>query len=313
MTDDKQEFGNRRLEVIASPSVRRLAAERGVDLESLARRLGRSTVAREDVLNQKTNSAPHSDQSPWNIDHGLFGPITRQRLSRPMQVAARRLAAAQSLIPAVTHHDSADISRIEATRARLRKHGRKITALAFHIAVLARCLTEFPRFNASLSPDGKHLILKQYIHIGVAVDAPQGLVVPVIRDAGRLQVSEIGRAIADLAGRARARQIRPAEMGGASMTISSIGGIGGEAFTPIVNPPEVAILGVARTTIRPIWDGQAFQPRPVTPLDLSYDHRVINGADAARFLERYRLLIEDPDQLLVPPPAPATGRHDTNR
>ena len=285
-------------EVIASPSVRRLAAERGVDLAELAARLGRTTLGREDVIGTAV-AASAGGASPRCVDHAAWGPVSEEPMSRPAQLAAANLAAANTAIPAVTHHDSADVSRIERLRATLRAEGRRVTALAFHVAVLARCLCEFPRFNASLSADGKTLILKGYVHIGIAVDTNYGLVVPVIRDADRLRVSGIGMAIADLSARARARKIRPEEMGGASMSISNLGSLGGEAFTPIVNAPELAILGLTRTELRPVWDGAAFQPTPMAPLDLTYDHRVINGADAARFLTRYRDLIANPDELLL--------------
>lgn len=283
---------------IASPSVRKLALEKGIDIDALAEKLGRETIAREDVLGGST-PAPGAGASYWGVDHCEFGPVTSEPLSRMARLAAANLTAAAQLIPSVTHHDSADVSRIEALRSALKAEGKRVTALAFHVAVLARCLIEFPRFNASLSPDGSTLILKGYVHVGIAVDTPQGLVVPVIRNADQLSVGRISRIISDLATRARARRIRPEEMGGASMTITSLGGIGGEAFTPIVNPPEVAILGITRTDVRPVWDGTAFQPVPKAPLDLSYDHRVINGADAARFLARYCELIANPDRLLV--------------
>ena len=283
---------------IASPSVRKLALEKGVDIDALAAQLGRETIAREDILGGST-LAPGAGTQYWDVDHSEYGPVTTEPLSRMAKLAAANLTAAAQIIPSVTHHDSADVSRIEALRKELKTEGKLITALAFHVSVLARCLREFPRFNASLSSDGATLILKGYVHIGVAVDTPQGLVVPVIRDADRLSVGAISEALSDLAERARARRIRPEEMGGASMSISSLGGIGGEGFTPIVNPPEVAILGITRTEVRPVWDGAAFQPVPKTPVDLSYDHRVINGADAARFIVRYRQLITDPDKLLV--------------
>lgn len=286
------------MSVIASPSVRKLALEMGVDIDALAARLGRETIGREDVLGG--GSVPLDAQTNyWNVNHSDYGPVATEPLSRVAKVAAANLTAAAQLIPAVTHHDSADMRRIEALRISLKAEGKRVTALAFHVAVLARCLCEFPRFNASLSRDGDHLILKDYVHIGIAVDTPQGLVVPVIRNADRFSIGEVSEALSDLSKRARERRIRPAEMGGASMTISSLGGIGGEAFTPIVNPPEVAILGITRTEMRPVWDGSAFQPVPMAPLDLSYDHRVINGADAARFLARYRELIANPDRLLV--------------
>ena len=286
--------------VIASPSVRKLAADRGVDIHALAARLGRETIGREDVLGQTSGGAP-SGAAYWDVDHAEWGPVTVEPLNRMAQVASENLAAAQALIPAVTHHDSADMTRIEATRATLKAEGTRLTALTFHVAVLARCLRLFPRFNASLSADGKSLILKDYVHIGIAVDTASGLAVPVLRDADRMRLGQIGEAIRDLATRARARKLRPHEMGGASMTITNLGGIGGEAFTPIVNPPEVAILGITRTDIRPVWNGETFVPIPMTPLDLSYDHRVINGADAARFMESYRALIAQPDHLLIAP------------
>ena len=287
------------MRAVASPSVRRLARELGVDMDVLAEHLGRETIAREDVLAGSSAAAAASASKYWEVDHSAWGPVTEEALSRTVRVALSNLTAAQQLIPAVTHHDRADVTRIEATRARLRSEGIRVTALAFHVAVLARCLKEFPRFNASLSPDGKKLILKGYVHIGIAVDTPHGLIVPVVRNADQRRVSDIAVELSDIADRARARRIRPGEMGGGSMTISSLGGIGGESFTPIVNPPELAILGISRIEIRPIWDGESFLPTPMVPLDLTYDHRVINGADAARFLVRYRELLRDPDSLLT--------------
>ena len=284
---------------IASPSVRKLAAERGIDIDALALQLGRETIVREDVLGPTGPAAPSGALRYWDVDHAEWGTVRIEPLNRMAVVAADNLTAAQGLIPAVTHHDSADMSRIEATRASLKAEGKRLTALSFHVAALARCLREFPRFNASLSKDGKSLILKDYVHIGIAVDTPYGLAVPVVRDAENLSLSENGEAIRDLAGRAQTRKLRPHELGGASMTISNLGGIGGEAFTPIVNPPEVAILGITRTEVRPKWNGEDFLPVPMAPLSLSYDHRVINGADAARFMERLRALLADPDDLLV--------------
>ncbi|MBT8415285.1 MAG: 2-oxo acid dehydrogenase subunit E2 [Boseongicola sp.] len=289
------------MSAIASPSVRKLAADRGVDIDALAAELGRETIAREDVLGQTAprRAAAGASSGYWDVDHGEWGPVTVEPLTRIAKVASANLTAAQQMIPAVTHHDSADVSRLEATRKALKADGNSVTALSFHVAVLARCLREFPRFNASLSPDGQSLILKGYVHIGIAVDTPHGLAVPVLRDVEHMRLSQIGAAIRELAGRARDRKLRGHEMGGASMTITNLGGIGGEAFTPIVNPPEVAILGITRTDIRPVWDGTAFVPVPMTPLDLSYDHRVINGADAARFLARYCALLAQPDDLLI--------------
>jgi pyruvate dehydrogenase E2 component (dihydrolipoamide acetyltransferase) len=203
----------------------------------------------------------------------------------------------------VTHHDEADVSAVEAFRGSLKREGEakgvKVTGLAFHVKALAKCLELFPRFNASLSADGQTLILKHFVHIGIAVDTAHGLVVPVIRNADRKGLWEIAREIGELAARAQARRTRPEDLGGASMTITNLGGIGGTGFTPIVNPPELAILGITRTEMKPRWDGEAFRPVPMVPLDLSYDHRVINGADAARFLVQYARLIAEPQRLLV--------------
>ncbi|MBY6200572.1 2-oxo acid dehydrogenase subunit E2 [Maritalea mobilis] len=289
-------------DISASPSTRKLALQKGVDLEAHARKLGRTTIGPEDLDGAPAPSVS-GDTSYWDVDHAQYGPVTEEPMSRFAQVAARNLAAAQTLIPAVTHHDRADVSAIEdlrsAWKAEARARSVKLTALAFHVAALARTLREFPRFNASLSAVGERLILKNYVHIGIAVDTPHGLMVPVIRDADRKGLWQISTEIADLAARAQSRKIGPDEMGGASMTISNLGGIGGTAFTPIVNPPEVAILGITRTETVTVWEEDGPRPVPMVPLDLSYDHRVINGADAAKFLSRYADFIADPRLLLV--------------
>lgn len=291
-------------EVIAAPSVRVLAREKGIDLEKLAHDLGRTTIAREDlsgdgafVLSQDNHKAF------WDVDHAQFGTVTEEPLSRFAQVTSANLAAANAVIPQVTHQDRADLSTIEAFRGTLKPEaearGVKLTALAFQVKALARTLRTFPRFNASLTSDGKTLVLKDYIHIGIAVDTSHGLMVPVIRDADDKGLWQIGAEIADLAFRAQTRKIGPDEMGGASMSISNLGGIGGTGFTPIVNPPEVAILGLTRTEMAPVWDGEAFQPVPMVPLSLSYDHRVINGAEAARFTAHLADLLEDPRRMMI--------------
>lgn len=290
------------MDIAASPSTRRRALEKGVDLEALAGRLGRTTIGPED-LEAGTAPAPAAGSAFWQVDHAAYGPVTEEPTSRFAQVSAKNLAAAQALVPAVTHHDRADISAIEALRVvwkpEAQARGLKLTALAFHVAALARALREFPRFNASLSADGGTLILKGYVHIGIAVDTPHGLMVPVLRNADRMGLWAIAAGIADLAARAQARRIGPDEMGGASMTITSLGGIGGTGFSPIVNPPEVAILGITRVETVTVWDGDTPRPVPMVPLDLSYDHRVINGAEAARFLVHYAGLIADPRRLLI--------------
>ncbi|MBE0414109.1 2-oxo acid dehydrogenase subunit E2 [Yoonia sp.] len=288
-------------DIIASPSTRRLAREKGVDIAERAKALGRTTIAPEDL--ESGSTAATGDTGYWDVDHSHYGPVTTEPMSRFAQVAARNMAAAQTLIPAVTHHDRADVSGIEALRKTLKPEaqarGVKLTALAFHVAALARALRAFPRFNASLSADGQTLILKDYVHIGIAVDTAHGLMVPAIRDADQKGLWQIGAEIADLAARAQARKIGPDDMGGASMTITNLGGIGGTAFTPIVNPPEVAILGITRTEAVTVWDGDIPRPVPMVPLDLSYDHRVINGADAARFMTHYAGLIADPRNMLI--------------
>lgn len=295
---------------IAAPSVRSYAGRKGVDLDAVAATTGRRTLAKEDVdrhLSETGNDTAPSDPTSgsryWDVDHSVHGPVRDEPVSRMAQVAAGNLSAANAHIPQVTHHDRADIRKVDSFRASLRQEaadrGIKLTALAFHVKALSACLKAFRKFNASLSADGETLHMKAYVHIGIAVDTPVGLMVPVVRDADRKGLWQIACNIADLASRAQARKIRPEEMGGASMSISNLGGIGGTAFTPIVNPPEVAILGITRTEIAPVWENEAFMPVPMVPLDLSYDHRVINGADAARFLRRYCDLLEDPRRLLI--------------
>ena len=187
----------------------------------------------------------------------------------------------------------------KSLKAEALNRGIKLTGLAFQTKALARALQDFPRFNASLSGDGESLHIKSYYNIGIAVDTPHGLMVPVVRDVERKGLWQIASEIGDLASRAQARKIRPEEMGGASMTITNLGGIGGTAFTPIVNPPELAILGLTRTEVTPVWNGTEFIPKQMAPLDLSYDHRVINGAEAARFLSHFAGLLADPHKLLL--------------
>lgn len=293
---------------IASPSVVAYAGRNKVDLSDVAKKSGRLTLAKEDVDTHLKGGTSGGSSMPaldkyWDVDHAAFGPVSDEPLSRMAQVASANLSAANAMIPQVTHHDRADMRRLESFRASQKtegtRRGVRLTALAFHVKALAICLLEFPRFNASLSPDGNALVLKHFVHIGIAVDAPHGLMVPVIRDADKKGLWQIASDITDLAARAQTRKIRPDEMGGASMSISNLGGIGGTAFTPIVNPPELAILGITRTETVPVWENESWQPVPMTPLDLSYDHRVINGADAARFLARYAQLLADPRRMVV--------------
>ena len=290
-------------DVMAPPSVRALAREKGIDLEKLARDLGRTSITRDDVVGGRPPAGGAGDTSYWDVDHSQFGPVTEEPMSRFARVAAANLAAANALVPQVTHHDRADVTAIESLRKALKPEaearGVKLTALAFQVKALARALREFPRFNASLSADGKTLILKHYVHIGIAVDTAHGLMVPVVRDADRKGLWQIAAEIADLATRAQARKVGPDEMGGASMSISNLGGIGGIGFTPIVNPPELAILGITRAETVTVWDGDTPRPVQMVPLDLSYDHRVINGADAARFMASLVALLNDPRRIMV--------------
>lgn len=290
------------MDVIASPSTRKLALELGLDIEELAIRLGRNTISQDDLKQKKvlvTEEVTSDALKYWDVDHSRWGKIKTEPLNKTASVALTNLMAANKIIPSVTHHDSGKIDRIEKLRKNLKNEDKKITQLAFHVLVLAKCLSSFPRFNSSLSTDFKHLILKDYINIGIAVDTPFGLVVPVIRNVNLLNLSEVSQKLVDFADRAQRKRLRPNDLGGASMTISSLGGIGGESFTPIVNPPEVAILGISKMGIRPFWDGEKFIPSAEVPLDLTYDHRIINGAEAARFLKYYTTLLDKPEELVL--------------
>jgi pyruvate dehydrogenase E2 component (dihydrolipoamide acetyltransferase) len=236
---------------------------------------------------------------PWPVvDFAEFGPTQVKPLSRIQQFSGNFLARNWAMIPHVTHHEEADITLLEERRRILAKAGKKFTLLPFLVKAVVQALKEFPDFNASLDSDGKHLVLKQYYHIGLAVDTPNGLLVPVIRDCDRKSIAELGEEIAARAKKAREKGLTMAEMSGGCFSISSLGSMGGTAFTPIINAPEVAILGVTKTQIRPM-PGQfaAIDWRTMLPLSLSYDHRVINGADAARFMARLAALLQDPDRI----------------
>jgi pyruvate dehydrogenase E2 component (dihydrolipoamide acetyltransferase) len=212
-----------------------------------------------------------------------FGPVSTRPLSKFQKIVAKRLAHNAATIPHVVHNDELDIGAVEEARKHLVGEV-KVTTLIFIIKALVETLRAFPSFNASLAEDGEALVFKQYFHIGVAVDTPNGLVVPVIRDCDRKSLTDIAIELSDLTALARAKGLPYNTMTGGCMTISSLGGIGGTSFSPIINAPEVAILGVTRTQIKPVWNGTSFEPRPMLPLSLSYDHRVINGAEAARFV-----------------------------
>lgn len=251
----------------------------------------------------------HDPARFWDIDHAAYGAVDTQPESKLARLAAANLGAAQQRIPAVTHHDQISLAAVERYRQEVNQRNNarqpaggtavRLTALAFHIKALASTLRRFPRFNASLSADGEVLHLKQYVSIGVAVDTEHGLMVPVIRQCDRKGLTQIASEVSDFATRAAQRKLRPDEMGGASMSLSNLGGIRGGSFTPIVNPPEVAILGITRAEMAPHWNGEQFEPVLMCPIALSYDHRVINGADAARFLAYYAGLFDSPRRLLL--------------
>jgi pyruvate dehydrogenase E2 component (dihydrolipoamide acetyltransferase) len=236
------------------------------------------------------------DLLPWpQIDFARFGPVEARPLSRLRRIAGANLARNWVMIPHVTQHDEADITDLEHFRQQVNAGqpagAPKVTLLAFAMKACAEALRRFPEFNASL--DGESLVLKRYVHLGFAADTPNGLVVPVIRDADKKGLLELAAELAALAQKARDGKLQPAEMQGGSFTISSLGGIGGTAFTPIINAPEVAILGLSKASTRPVWDGRAFQPRLLLPLSLSYDHRVIDGAAGARFVTALAALLGD--------------------
>jgi pyruvate dehydrogenase E2 component (dihydrolipoamide acetyltransferase) len=237
------------------------------------------------------------------VDFAKFGPVESQPLSRIQKLSGPYLHRNWISIPHVTHFDEADITELEAFRkaqtVETEKKGFKLTMLAFMIKACVTALKQFPQFNASLDKTGESLIVKKYYHIGVAVDTPEGLVVPVVRDADRKGVFELAHELADISKLARDKRLRPGDMQGGTFSISSLGGIGGNAFTPIINAPEVAILGVARSAIRPSWNGKEFAPRLMLPLALSYDHRVIDGATAARFSSYLASVLSDIRKLIL--------------
>ena len=280
----------------AGPAVRQLARELGVTLTEVTGTGPKGRLLKEDLqayVKKRLAEPPRPSgglalpEVPA-IDFSAFGPIEMQALTGIQKATVTNMSRSWLNVPHVTQFDYADVTDLEAFRESLKaemdKRGNKLTPLPFLLMACARALKEHPRFNASLAPGGTQLLMKKYVHIGIAVDTPQGLLVPVIRDVDRKTVWELAAEARDLAERARARKLSPAEMQGGCFTISSLGNIGGEGFTPIVNTPEVAILGVSRMAVRPMWDGKVFQPRKTLPLSLSYDHRVINGADAGAFL-----------------------------
>ncbi len=296
--------------VHASPSVRRLARERHVDLNRVTGSGRKGRVTREDVLGfvaspaAPATSSPSPRPSPGAADFSRFGEVERMPLSRIKRLSGAHLARAWQEIPHVTHQDEADITALEAFRQSLKPRaeqaGVRVTLLAFVMQALAATLKAFPTFNASLDEGGEALVLKKYVHLGIAVDTPGGLVVPVIRDVDRKGLFALSAELMSVSAKAREKKLKPEDMAGGSMTISSLGGIGGTAFTPIVNAPEVAILGLTRAREMPFRGADdGIDWRLVQPLSLSYDHRVIDGAEAARFCRHLADLLADVRLLLT--------------
>ena len=295
----------------ASPAVRLFARELGVDLAQVTGSARAGRISKEDVqafVKQalagggaaRAAGGGGLDLIPWpKVDFAKFGPVESKPLTRIQKLSGANLARNWAMIPHVTHHDHADITEMEAFRKRLGEENKdvKVTPLVFLIKAVVAALKKYPAFNASL--DGENLVLKQYFHIGIAVDTPDGLVVPVIRDADRKGLLELATELAGISGKAREKKLSGADMQGGCFSISSLGGIGGSAFTPIINAPEVAILGVSRSAMTPVWNGEDFDARLMLPLSLSYDHRVIDGAAAARFTAYLAQVLGDLRRLLL--------------
>ena len=297
----------------ASPAVRVFARELGVDLLQVKGSERGGRISKEDVqafvkaalAGGATPMAAGGNGGglnliPWpQVDFAKFGPVESQPLSRIKKLSGANLARNWAMIPHVTQFDEADITEMEAFRRKLGEEHKdvKVTPLVFLIKAAVAALKKFPAFNASL--DGDNLVLKRYFHIGIAVDTPDGLVVPVIRDCDRKGLLELSRELAEISAKAREKKLTAADMQGGCFTISSLGGIGGTAFTPIINAPEVAILGVSKSQTKPVWNGADFAPRLMLPLSLSYDHRVIDGAAAARFAAYLAQVLADLRRLLV--------------
>jgi pyruvate dehydrogenase E2 component (dihydrolipoamide acetyltransferase) len=300
----------------ASPAVRRFARELGVDLGRVKGSGPSDRILKEDVQNHVKSElarprgaeggggGPGFDLPPLApVDFAKFGPVTTQPLSRIKKLSGAFLHRNWLSIPHITQHDEADITELEAFRKaqaeEAKKSGIKFTMLGFLLKASVVALRQFPQFNSSLAPDGESLIVKSYYHIGVAVDTPNGLVVPVIRDVDRKGLLELARDLGEVSERMRAGKVAPADLQGGCFSISSLGGIGGTHFTPIINAPEVAILGVGRSVMRPVWNGKEFQPRLMLPLSLSYDHRVIDGAQGARFISFLSGVLSDIRRLVL--------------
>jgi pyruvate dehydrogenase E2 component (dihydrolipoamide acetyltransferase) len=296
----------------AGPSVRRLARELDLDLNTIKGSGEKGRIVKDDLLAAvRGPAAPAAPAAAAGAgipeipaqDFSKFGPVETVELPRIKRLSGPFLHRSWLNVPHVTHNDEADITELDGYRRELdtaaKAEGYRVTLLAFLMKAAVSALRQFPEVNSSLSPDKGSLILKGYHHIGIAVDTPGGLVVPVIRDVGAKGIIELSKELGTISQKARDGKLTPADMSGGTFTISSLGGIGGTSFTPIVNAPEVAILGVVRARTSPVWDGEAFQPRLMLPVSLSYDHRVIDGALAARFTRQLCNVLEDVRRLLL--------------
>jgi pyruvate dehydrogenase E2 component (dihydrolipoamide acetyltransferase) len=300
----------------ASPAIRAFARELGVDIQQVKGSGRGGRIQREDVSAYVKHALASGARPvagaaaslgglsllPWpKVDFAKFGEIEEKPLSRIQKISGANLARNWAMIPHVTQHDDADITELEAFRKKLGEENKdlKVTPLVFQMKAVVAALKQFPQFNASLDETGEKLILKKYFHIGIAVDTPDGLVVPVIRDVDKKGLLDLARELGEISKKARDKKLGPAEMSGGCFSISSLGGIGGTGFTPIVNAPEVAILGVSKAAIKPVWNGKEFAPRLILPLSLSYDHRVIDGALAARFASFLATQLGDIRRLLL--------------
>ncbi|PPC91773.1 MAG: branched-chain alpha-keto acid dehydrogenase subunit E2 [Methylobacter sp.] len=295
----------------ATPAVRLFARELGVDINLVTGGSGRKgRILKDDIkhyikktLSQGSSQTGGSIPPIPAVDFTQFGEIEELKLSKIKKMTGQNLSRVWLNLPLVTYHEEADITEMEAFRSTINAEKTnsevKITGLIFIIKALIAAMRQFPQFNASLSPDGEKLILKKYFNIGIAVDTPNGLVVPVLRDVDKKSVNQIALELAEKSEKARAGKLMPGDMQGGCITISSLGGIGGTAFTPIVNAPEVAILGVTRAKMQPVWNGKDFVPRLMLPLDITYDHRVIDGAEGARFMTAIKNYLGDIRRLLL--------------
>jgi pyruvate dehydrogenase E2 component (dihydrolipoamide acetyltransferase) len=295
----------------ATPSVRLFARELGVDISRIKKGSGRKgRILKDDVksfvkkvMEEGIVATGAGIPSIPAIDFSVFGDTETVKLSKIKRLTGQNLSRVWLNLPMVTYHEEVDVTEMEAFRNALNtekaKGELKITGLMFIIKALVTALQQFPSFNASLSPDGEQLILKKYFNIGIAVDTPNGLVVPVLRDVNNKTINQLAVELAEKSEKARQGKLLPGDMQGGCITISSLGGIGGTAFTPIVNAPEVAILGVTRAKMQPVWNGKDFEPKLMLPLDLTYDHRVIDGAEGARFMATIKYYLGDIRRLLI--------------